>query len=68
MINALANMAAQLQGETELQDLLVRLLELFVQLGLEAKRASEKAMGSQKVSWVGASAVVGGVGEGEWKR
>lgn len=39
---AFANIAANLEGESELNDLLLRLLELYVVQGLEGIRAASK--------------------------
>ena len=42
VLNALANIGAKIQGESEMNKLLTKLLELYVKLGLAAKQNSEK--------------------------
>ncbi|CAD7087007.1 unnamed protein product [Hermetia illucens] len=50
VVNALGNIAANIQGETEMLDLLGKLLELFVQIGLEGERSYDNTPGAQKAS------------------
>lgn len=53
MDNALARMATSVESDEDKMTLLQRLLELFVQLGLEGKRIGEKITKSTvKVSGV----------------
>jgi phosphatidylinositol 4-kinase len=42
VVTALTKISEKLNGEIEKMNLLIRLLELFVQLGLEGKRVREK--------------------------
>ena len=50
VINAFTNIANRIEGQNEQIDLLVKLLELFVQLGLEGKRANDKNPAAVKAS------------------
>lgn len=49
VVNALGNIAANIQGESEMLDLLGKLLELFVQIGLEGERSYDNSA-AQKAS------------------
>lgn len=50
VVNALGNIAGNIQGELEMLDLLGKLLELFVQIGLEGERSYDNSSSSQKAS------------------
>lgn len=46
----MGNIAANIRGEAEMTDLLGKLLELFVQIGLEGERSYDNTSGTQKAS------------------
>lgn len=50
VVNALGNIAANIQREPEMLELLGKLLELFVQIGLEGERSYDNTSGTQKAS------------------
>ena len=50
VVNALWNIADKIQGELEMLELLGKLLELFVQIGLERERSIDTTSGAQKAS------------------
>lgn len=49
IIDAFSSIAENMQGEGDLTDFLIRLLELFMQLGLDAKQHSVKTANALKV-------------------
>lgn len=50
VINALRNIAANIEGESDMLDLLIKLLELFVQVGLEGERVHATTSAHLKAS------------------
>lgn len=50
IIDSFNSIAENMEGEGDLMDFLVRLLELFVQLGLDAKQHSIKTSNALKVT------------------
>ena len=49
IIEAFTSIAENMQGDGDLMDFLIRVLELFVQLGLDAKQHSVKTSNALKV-------------------
>ena len=49
IVHALNSIAESVQGDREMMDFLIRILELFVQLGLDAKQHSVKSAHALKV-------------------
>ena len=52
IIDSFNSMAKNMQGDGDLMDFLIRLLELFVQLGLDAKQHSVKTSNALKVKYI----------------